>query len=77
MWERTCSTDQAAGLLVLRGPGLNQSWTPGWKGTWLPFIYMENILPVLYIFKGLSGKPGCPSEPHQPLGKLRISGKEG
>lgn len=25
-----------------------------------PLIYMENILPVLYIFKGLSGKPGCP-----------------
>lgn len=61
MQERTCSANQAAGLLVLQGPGVNQSWTPGWKRARLPFIYMENILPVLYIFKGLSGKPGCPS----------------
>lgn len=43
MQERTCSANQAAGLLVLRGPGATQSWTPGWKRAWLPFIYMENI----------------------------------
>lgn len=56
---------------MLHGPGSRAAGATGTRSepildsrlgvSLAPLIYMENILPVLYIFKGLSGKPIYPS----------------